>query len=51
MDEHDYAFVQTPKCVGHWSMWGNVQWHVTKRPRWLTRLMMRWFFEWEWNDG
>ena len=36
--------------VGNWSMWGNVKWYVTKRPRWLTRLMMRWFFEWEWND-
>ena len=46
----DMVFVASPATVGYWSMWESTRYYVTKRPRWLTRLMMRWFFEWEWND-
>lgn len=45
-----YTILATPKRAGYWLVSGNVKLYVTRRPRWLTRLMARWFFEVEWHD-
>lgn len=45
-----------PKPAGHWVMPGSlvgaprITFRAFKRPRWLTRVMMRLVFEWQWED-
>ena len=39
-----------PKYAGHWNIGGNWHMNVTKRPRWLTRILMRFLLEWYWHD-
>lgn len=44
---------QPPRYVGGWQIGGNtgLRVNVTKRPRWLTRFLLRHLLEWEWVDG
>ena len=37
-----------PKPVGYWKIGSHMYIEVVKKPRWLTRVMMRAFFEIEW---
>lgn len=39
-----------PAPVGYWRFSGNYRWYSIKRPRWLTRVMMKFLLEWEWQD-
>ena len=43
-------FTPQPKTMGHWKFDENFRWNSTKRPRWLTRVMMKFLIEWEWLD-
>jgi hypothetical protein len=45
-------FVKTPKYVGYYRIGGTPALHIplTVRPRWLTRVLMRWLVEWDWHD-
>ncbi len=45
----DMHFQPLPVYVGGWQM-GQFRFNLTKRPRWLTRVMMKWLLEWEWRD-
>jgi hypothetical protein len=53
----EYNFEPSPKPVGYWIMPGSVSALTTikftafKRPRWLTRKMMLYVFEWKWEDA
>lgn len=38
-----------PPAVGYWKFF-DVQYHMTKKPRWLTRKTAKLFFEMEWFD-
>ena len=49
MDNVDFKFF-APTTVGYWTISGNLQIHVKKRPNWLNRKMTKLFFGWEWND-
>jgi hypothetical protein len=45
-----------PKPIGFWVMPGSNVWVTkfavyNKRPRWLTRFMMKYVFEWKWEDA
>lgn len=42
-----------PPSVGCWVIGGEWGLHIylTKKPRWLTRVLMRWLVEWEWKDN
>ena len=44
--ENGFNFLQP---VGYYKF-VDVQFYLRKKPRWLTRVMMRHFFELEWND-
>ena len=45
-------FIKPPKYVGHYQIGGRdgLRVSMTTRPRWLTRLMVRWLLEWYWRD-
>ena len=45
-------FTITPIYAGHWQVGGapGLSIYLSKRPRWLTRVLMRWLVEWEWVD-
>lgn len=43
------AILQIPTPVGVWVI-GNVQFTAQKRPRWLTRKLMKLLLELEWRD-
>ena len=47
-----YQRVEQPIFVGAWQMGGpqGFNFNITKRPRWLTRVMMKFLIEWEWFD-
>ena len=50
------TFVQGPKYVGYWIMPGSTEQYMTRfaateKPRWLTRKMMWYIFEWKWEDA
>jgi hypothetical protein len=53
----EYKFEPPPKPVGYWVMPGSVSAVTTikftafTRPRWLTRKMMYYVFEWKWEDA
>jgi hypothetical protein len=53
----DYKLHTPPPAVGYWVMPGSVSAVTTikftafKRPRWLTRKMMYYVFEWKWEDA
>lgn len=45
-----------PPPVGWWILPGSsekgcIKFSGHKRPRWLTRKMMEWVFEWKWEDA
>lgn len=43
-----------PSHVGGWRVGGptwSTTFNVTKKPRWLTRVLMRLLLEWEWVDA
>jgi hypothetical protein len=42
--------VTTPKYTGYWQH-GNTSLAMMKKPRWLTRVMMRLVFETTWKDN
>ena len=51
-----YTLLQPPKPVGYWLFPGSVpggeiQFHMTRRPRWLHRTMMRLLLGFEWRDA
>ncbi len=48
------TFTTLPKPAGCWRIGGEqlaLSVYVGKRPRWLTRVMMRLLLEWEWRDA
>jgi hypothetical protein len=47
-----YQFFNQPKPVGRWRLGGpqGLSLYMTKRPRWLTRVLCEWLLEWEWID-
>ena len=49
VDYLDYS-VTTPRYAGHWHH-GNTSFAMMKKPRWLTRVMMRLVFETTWKDN
>jgi hypothetical protein len=44
------ASISFPRYVGYWQH-GNTTFAMTKKPRWLTRIMMRLVFETTWKDN
>ena len=42
--------ISFPQYVGYWQH-GNTNFAMTKKPRWLTRIMMRLVFETTWKDN
>jgi hypothetical protein len=42
--------ISSPRYAGHWQH-GNTSLTMMKKPRWLTRVMMRWVFETTWKDN
>lgn len=42
--------ISFPQYVGYWQH-GNTSLAMTKKPRWLTRIMMRLVFETTWKDN
>ena len=42
--------ISFPRYVGYWQH-GNTTLAMTKKPRWLTRVMMRLVFETTWKDN
>jgi hypothetical protein len=42
--------ISFPRYAGHWQH-GNTSLAMTKKPRWLTRVMMRLVFETTWKDN
>ena len=49
VDYLDYS-VTTPRYAGHWQH-DNTSFAMVKKPRWLTRVMMRLVFETTWKDN
>jgi hypothetical protein len=59
-DESDYEiptieFYVPPKPIGWWTLPGGApncktKFSAHKQPRWLTKVMMKYVFEWEWED-
>ena len=53
----DYKLHTPPLAVGYWVMPGSaspmttIKFTAFKRPRWLTRKMMYYVFEWKWEDA
>jgi hypothetical protein len=49
MNFHVQGFEDKAGC---WMIGGKpgLQIWINNRPRWLTRLMVRWLFEWDWID-
>lgn len=45
-------FLKPPKWVGYYQIGGSPGLRVsaTVRPRWLTRVLLRWLIEWDWVD-
>ena len=41
---------QPPKPVGYWRFGDNLLLPQKRRPRWLTRFLMRWLAEMRWVD-
>jgi len=47
----EFTFNTVPKPVGYFkSKHLNVYLAAYSKPRWLTRLMINWLFEFEWKD-
>jgi hypothetical protein len=48
-----YTFNHTPTWVGNYQIGGpmGLKIFVLKRPRWLTRFLLRVLLEWEWEDA
>lgn len=48
-----FAIQQPAKYVGYWTIGGpsGLRVAMTRRPRWLTRVLCRWLLEWIWTDG
>lgn len=47
-----YEFTEPMIVVGSWKLPGsNVYLHSSVRPRWLTRVLVKWLLEIEWVDG
>ena len=44
------ASIRFPRYAGYWQH-GNTTLAMTKKPRWLTRIMMRLVFETTWKDN
>ncbi len=42
--------ISFPRYAGHWQH-GNTSLAMTKKPRWITRVMMRLVFETTWKDN
>ncbi len=44
--------LELPKYLGAWQIGGSIglRISVTKKPRWLTRFLLKWLIEWEWID-
>lgn len=42
--------ITSPRYAGYWQH-GNTTLAMTKKPRWLTRIMMRLVFETTWKDN
>jgi hypothetical protein len=53
VNEPGYAFRPLPLYVGWYQIGGPgaLQVHVFVRPRWLTRVMVRFLLQWEWHDA
>ena len=49
-DAPRYTILDLPKTVGSYKFGHTVITTCTKRPRWMTRLLMKWLVEWEWED-
>jgi hypothetical protein len=48
------TFREPPKHIGGWQIGnspGAIVFWITKRPRWLTKVMCAWLLEWQWKDG
>ena len=52
-DLPSYKFIINKPYVGCWTIGGpmGLSFSQTRRPRWLTRMMAKWLFEWEWSDA
>ncbi len=48
----DSYILYQPVYAGSWKIGGStgLVFSVSKRPRWLTRVMMKFLIEWEWCD-
>ena len=48
------SFIEPPKPVGYWILPGSdvqsIKFSAYKQPRWLTKKMMWYIFEWKWED-
>ena len=40
-----------PKEAGYYVVGGNWQFAIRKKPRWLSRFLMKHLLEWEWKDA
>lgn len=45
------SFWLQPKSAGCYRFGGDARLFVKTRPRWLTRVLMKWLIEWEWEDA
>jgi len=51
MTEGGWSIQMPPPPVGYWKMpCGMVSFAATKKPRWLTRFLMKHLMQWEWSD-
>jgi len=45
-----FAFMPDERSVGYFEVLPKYHWHVTTKPNWFHRLMMRWLLGWKWSD-
>lgn len=50
-EANQVRFVQPPVTAGAWLIAGAMHVPVHRKPRWLTRKLCGWLFEWRWIDN
>jgi len=48
--ENSFECIEIPPPAGCYIIGGNWHIYLDNRPRWLTRVLMKWLLEWEWED-
>jgi len=52
-DRGAYMWRESPPCAGYWQIGGpqGLRIAISRRPRFLARLVARWLLEWQWIEA